>query len=201
MGARVYETEKECDKLLRECRVTEREIVFIKKGPEGRTIGYWMMETISDTEWMFLMDSVLNSKILTKKEADNLANRITFLTGKRFSDLMYYRQRMGNQPYIVGDDNIDEKVGYIESRVLKQVRLIRQAIAQEKKVKFNLGVYDYRNQNVRLVPYGRHGRCCQRHRRSIERMYIGFVRHLILYFLMDATICWVLILKRKDVQI
>ena len=109
MGARVYETEEECDEIIRECRVTEREVIFIKKGQEGRTIGYWMMETLSDTEWMFLMDSVLNSKILTKKEADNLANRITFLAGKRFSDLTNYRHSMGNQPYFVGDDDIDEK--------------------------------------------------------------------------------------------
>lgn len=158
MGARVYETEEECDEIIRECRVTEREIIFIKKGQEGRTIGYWMMETLSDTEWMFLMDSVLNSKILTKKEADNLANRITFLAGKRFSVLTNYRHRMGNQPYFVGDDDIDEKVGYIESRVLQQVRLIRQAIKQGKKIKFNLCVYDYGNQKVRLVPYGRHGK-------------------------------------------
>ena len=158
MGARVYETEEECDEIIRECRVTEREIIFIKKGQEGRTIGYWMMEILSDTEWMFLMDSVLNSKILTKKEADNLANRITFLAGKRFSDLTNYRQHMGNQPYFVGDDDIDEKTGYIESRVLKQVRLIRQAIKQGKKVKFNLCVYDYGSQKIRLVPYGRHGK-------------------------------------------
>ena len=158
MGARVYETEEECDEIIRECQVTEREIIFIKKGQEGRTIGYWMMETLYETEWMFLMDSVLNSKILTKKEADNLANRITFLVGKRFSDLTNYRQRMGNQPYFVGDDDIDEKVGYIESRVLQQVRLIRQAIKQWKKIKFNLCVYDYGNQKVRLVPYGRHGK-------------------------------------------
>lgn len=158
MGARVYETEEECDEIIRECRVTEREIIFIKKGQEGRTIGYWMMETLSDTEWMFLMDSVLNSKILTKKEADNLANRITFLAGKRFSDLTNYRHRMGNQSYFIGDDDIDEKVGYIESRVLQQVRLIRQAIKQGKKIKFNLCVYDYGNQKVRLVSYGRHGK-------------------------------------------
>ena len=158
MGARVYETEEECDEIIRDCRVTEREIVFIKKGPEGRTVGYWMMETLSETEWMFLMDSVLNSKILTKKEADNLANRITFLAGKRFSDLTNYRQRMRNQPYFVGDDDIDEKVGYIESRVLQQVRLIRQAIKQGKKIKFNLCVYDYGKQKVRLVPYGRYGK-------------------------------------------
>ena len=158
MGARVYETEEECDEIIRECRVTEREIIFTKIGQKGRTIGYWMMETLSDTEWMFLMDSVLNSKILTKKEADNLANRITFLAGKRFSDLTNYRHRMGNQPYFVGDDDIDEKVGYIESRVLQQVRLIRQAIKQGKKIKFNLCVYDYGNQKVRLVPYGRYGK-------------------------------------------
>lgn len=158
MGVREYETEEECDEIIRECKVTEREIVFIKKGQKGRTIGYWMMETLSETEWMFLMDSVLNSKILTKKEADNLANRITFLVGKRFSDLTNYRHRMRNQPYFVGDDNIDEKAGYIESRVLQQVRLIRQAIRQGKKIKFNLCVYDYGNQKVRLVPYGRHGK-------------------------------------------
>lgn len=36
MGARVYETEEECDEIIRECRVTEREIIFIKKGQEGR---------------------------------------------------------------------------------------------------------------------------------------------------------------------
>ena len=158
MGVRAYETEEECDEIIRECRVTEREILFVKKGKDGRTIGYWMMETLSETEWMFLMDSVLNSKILTKKEADNLANRITFLAGKSFSDLTNYRHRMGNQPYFVGDDDIDEKVGYIESRVLQQVRLIRQAIKQGKKIKFNLCVYDYGNQKVRLVPYGRHGK-------------------------------------------
>lgn len=162
MGARVYETEEECDEIIRECRVTEREVIFIKKGQEGRTIGYWMMETLSDTEWMFLMDSVLNSKILTKKEADNLANRITFLAGKRFSDLTNYRHSMGNQPYFVGDDDIDEKGGYIESRVLQQVRLIRQAIKQGKKIKFNLCVYDYRNQKVRLVPYIRLVLCKRR---------------------------------------
>lgn len=46
MGARVYETEEECDEIIRECRVTEREIIFIKKGQEGRTIGYWMMGNI-----------------------------------------------------------------------------------------------------------------------------------------------------------
>ena len=101
MGARVYETEEECDEIIRECRVTEREIIFIKKGQKGRAIGYWMMETLSDTEWMFLMDSVLNSKILTKKEADNLANRITFLAGK-LDEL--------NLPAVLTIENSDQKV-------------------------------------------------------------------------------------------
>lgn len=175
MGARVYVREEECDDIIRECRVTEREIIFIKKGQEGRTIGYWMMETLSDTEWMFLMDSVLNSKILTKKEADNLVNRITFLAGKRFSDLTNYRQRMRNQPYFVGNDDIDEKTGYIESRVLKQVRLIRQAIKQGKKVKFNLCVYDYGNQKIRLVPYGRHGKVLpEKYKEEVHRICSPF---------------------------
>ena len=61
IGARSYETEEECDAIIEECQEIEREIVFEKKGPSGRTIGYWMMETISESEWMFLLDSVLNS--------------------------------------------------------------------------------------------------------------------------------------------
>lgn len=148
MGAREYVTEEECDSIITECRINEREIIFIKKGEEGRTIGYWMMETISDSEWMFLMDSVLYSKILTKKEADNLAKRITFLAGKSFSELTQYRHRMDNQPYIVGDEDIDEKVGHIDSRVLNYVHFIREAIKDGRKVKFNLCVYDYCNQKV-----------------------------------------------------
>lgn len=158
MGAREYVTEEECDSIITECRINEREIIFIKKGEEGRTIGYWMMETISDSEWLFLMDSVLYSKILTKKEADNLAKRITFLAGKSFSELTQYRHRMDNQPYIVGDEDIDEKVGHIDSRVLNYVHFIREAIKDGRKVKFNLCVYDYCNQKVRLVPYGKHGK-------------------------------------------
>lgn len=117
-----------------------------------------MMEALSDSEWMYLVDSVLYSKILTKKEVDNLAKRITLLAGKQLSDLTRYRHRMENQPYFVGDEGIDEKVGHIESNVLKQVHLIRTAISQKKKVKFNLCVYDYGNQQVRLVPYGKHGK-------------------------------------------
>ena len=59
---RMYETEEECDEIIKECRVTQREIIFIKKGQEERTIGYWMMETLSDTEWMFLMIQYLIAK-------------------------------------------------------------------------------------------------------------------------------------------
>ena len=158
MGAREYVTEEECDEIIKECRVDEREVLFVKKGEEGRTIGYWMMETISESEWMFLMDSVLYSKILTKKEADNLAKRITFLAGKSFSELTQYRHRMDNQPYIVGDDDIDKRVGHIDSRVLNYVHFIRKAIKDRKKVKFNLCVYDYMDQKIRLVPYGKHGK-------------------------------------------
>lgn len=178
MGAREYTTEEECNEIIKECRVDEREIVFIKVGEEGRTIGYWMLETISESEWMFLMDSVLYSKILTKKEADNLAKRITFLAGKSFSDLTKYRHKMKNQPYIVGDDDIDEKVGHIDSRVLKHVHLIREAIKEAKKVKFNLCVYDYGDQSVRLVPYGKHGKVLPetpaRYREDVHRIVSPF---------------------------
>ena len=158
MNVKPYETEEECDELLQNCSSDMREIYFCKTSSEGRrTKGYWMKEPLSDSEWMYLIDSVLYSKILTKKEADNFAKRITFLAGKRLSDLTKYRHRMDKQPYIVGDQDINEKVGHIESRVLKQVQLIREAIKKRKKVRFNLCVYEYRDQKVRLVPYGNQG--------------------------------------------
>lgn len=151
---RSYETEEDCDEYLREWHADEREIYFCKTSKEGRrTRGYWMLETISDSEWMYLMDSVLYSKVLTKKEADNLAKRITVLAGRAFSDLTKYRYRMKDQPYFYGNKDIDEKIGHIESRVLKQVHLIRDAINKRKKVKFTLNVYKYGNQEVRLVHY------------------------------------------------
>lgn len=159
MGVKPYETEEECDELIKQCSVEAREVYFCKTSQEGRrTRGYWVMGTLSDCEWMFLVDNILYSKILTKKEADNLAKRVTVLAGRRLSDFTKYRRRMDNQPYIVGDRDIDENAGHIESKVLKQVHLIRTAIDQGKKVKFHLCVYDYRDQKVRLVPYGKHGK-------------------------------------------
>ena len=179
MNVKPYETEEELEELLQGCSPDLREVYFCKTSPEGRrTRGYWVLEALSDSEWMYLIDSVIYSKILTKKEADNLAKRVTLLAGKKVSDLMKYRNRMADQPYFVGDKDIDETVGHIESRVLKQVRLIREAINLKKKVKFNLCVYDYGNQNVRLVPYGKHGKVLpetpERYREDVHRVVSPF---------------------------
>jgi len=154
-----YETEEECDELLQNCSSDSLEVIFCKMSSEGRrTRGLWMMEALSDSEWMYMIDSIIYSKIFTRLEAENFAKRVTLLAGKKVSDLSKYRYRMEDQPYFVGDEDIDEIVGHIESRVLRQVRLIREAINLKKKVKFNLCVYDYRDQDVRLVPYGKHGK-------------------------------------------
>lgn len=173
-----YETDEECDTLLKDWKAEEREIILCKTSKDGRrTKGYWMHESISDSEWMYLLDSVLYSKILTKKEADNLAYRITLLAGRRISDIATYRHRMKNQPYFVGDVDINEK-GHIESRVLKQVHMIRTAIKQGKKVKFNLCVYDYGKQKVRLIPYGKRGKVFpetpEKYREDVHRICSPF---------------------------
>ncbi len=156
-----YETEEECDEILCNWSLDNHEIILCKISEGGRrTRGYWMQETLSDSEWMYLMDSVLYSKILTKKEADNLAKRITVLAGKNFSDLTKYRHRMAAQLYFVGEADINEQIGHIESRVLKQMHLIRRAINDGKKVKFTLNVYKYGDQEVKLAPYGKFERIC-----------------------------------------
>lgn len=157
-----YETEEECDAILRNWSPDskKREIILCKKSQKDRTIGYWMKETISDSEWMFLLDSVLYSKILTKEEADSLAKRITVLAGKSFSELTAYRCRMEGQPYFYGDKKADEKTGYIEGRVLKQVYLIRKAIKDGRKIKFTLNVYKYAGKGVELEKCEKSGRVC-----------------------------------------
>ena len=161
MKVKPYETEEECDEHLRAWRADEREIILCKTSKEGRrTKGYWMLESISDSEWMYLMDSVLYSKIMTKKEANNLAQRITLLAGRNFSEFTQYRNRMLGQPFFYGDEDIDDGIGHIESRVLSYVHLIRNAIFNKKKVKFNLIVYKYGDQKVKLVPYGKFDRIC-----------------------------------------
>lgn len=179
MNVKPYETEEECDELLQGCSSDLREIYFCKTSSEGRrTRGYWVMEALSDSEWMFIVDSIIYSKILTKRESENFAKRVTLLAGKKVSDLMKYRYRMEDQPYFVGDEDIDETVGHIESRVLKQVKLIREAIKLKKKVKFNLCVYDYGDQNVRIVPYGKHGKVLpetpDRYREDVHRVVSPF---------------------------
>lgn len=181
MNVKPYETEEQCDELLQGCSsdLDLREVYFCKTSSEGRrTKGYWLMEALSDSEWMYMVDTIIYSKIFTKKEADNFAKRVTLLAGKKESDFMNYRYRMENQPYFVGDGDINEKVGHIESRVLKQVRLIRKAINREKKVKFNLCVYDYRDQKVRLVPYGKDGKelpeTPERYRKDVHRVVSPF---------------------------
>ena len=179
MNVKPYETEEECDELLQGCSSDLREIYFCKTSSEGRrTRGYWVMEALSDSEWMFIVDSIIYSKILTKRESENFAKRVTLLAGKKVSDLMKYRYRMEDQPYFVGDEDIDETAGHIESRVLKQVKLIREAIKIKKKVKFNLCVYDYGDQNVRIVPYGKHGKVLpetpDRYREDVHRVVSPF---------------------------
>ena len=155
-----YETEEECDKYLEAWKAEEREIIFCKKSQEGRrTKGYWMLESISDSEWMYLLDSVLYSKVMTKKEADNLAKRITLLAGKDFSELTGYRHKMYGQPFSHGNEKT-ENIGQIESLVLKQVYLIRKAILKRKKIRFTLNVYKYVDKEVKLVPCGKISRIC-----------------------------------------
>ena len=156
-----YETDAECDEIIREWPPEKRELILCKVNKEGRQTGtYWMMETLSNAEWNYLLDSVLYSKILTKREADNLAKRICVVAGKQFEDSVKYRERMNGQPYFYEDKYMDKKTEHIESRVLKQVHIIREAIRSEKKVKFTLNVYKYENQKIGLVPIGKEGRIC-----------------------------------------
>ena len=61
---------------------------------------------------------------------------------------------------------------------MKQVHLVRKALKEKKRVKFNLCVYDYSNQQVRLVPYGKHGKVLpetpEKYKEDVHRICIPF---------------------------
>ena len=72
-----YETEEECDELLQNCSSDSLEVIFCKMSSEGRrTRGLWMMEALSDSEWMYMIDSIIYSKIFTRLEAENFAKSV-----------------------------------------------------------------------------------------------------------------------------
>lgn len=140
----------------------EGEVVYCKN-VNGRITGYWIENSITDSELSMLVDMVLSSKILTKEEADSLSERLLLLSGEELDDNSKYRYRISNQPYI-GEENGKEKLcnDIVISNVAEKAYIIRKALENNppKKVEFSLNIYDYKNGKVFMRPYGKRKRIC-----------------------------------------
>ena len=91
---------------------------------------YWYENCISDAELKFLIDSALYANIINQKNGQKLVKNIQNLSGKKLSDMTMYAKNFGETKYT---QNVD---------VLLNVEILMQAIKSQRKVSFDLNVYD-----------------------------------------------------------
>ena len=126
-----------------------REIFCCKQNPSGnRDKGFWVLNLLSDAELTHLLNSTLYSKILTQKEANDLIDRIIFLSGRELSNFSQYYTRMKKQPFFIED--FEKIADHIESGVLHRVEKIRTAIANKDKVRIDLSIYVYKQKTKKI---------------------------------------------------
>ncbi len=111
----------------------------------GRITGYWVANTLSDPELKFLIDSVMYGNIINTGNARSLAKRIQSLSGKSLHELTRYASgAFGRQKYLPDID------------VLENVNSIMQAQLKQRKVQFQLNVFDVKDGRIELSPAKEH---------------------------------------------
>lgn len=111
----------------------------------GRITGYWVPDTLSDPELKFLIDSVMYGNIINTKNAQTLAKRLQGLSGKGLREITKYASgAFGKQKYLPDID------------VLENVSSIMQAQMQQRKVRFQLNVFDVKDGKIELTPIKTH---------------------------------------------
>lgn len=111
---------------------------YIVKGQERHT-NYYYKNTISDVEFKFLIDSIMNSKIFNDEKAVNLIKRIQALSGKGLSDITKYAK-----------NNIIGQRYQLEQDVIKNIELILKAKRENSFLRFQWNVYDVKNKKIVL---------------------------------------------------
>lgn len=124
-----------------ECAVTHR-----KDGSEYRT-GFYVEKSFTDIELKFLVDSVMYSKAIDSKTAEDLTRRIKSLSGKRLDITTPYTSEavFGRRDSV---SNID---------VLGNMDIILDAIFKNRYLKFTFHKYDVVQNKIVLCP---NRKCC-----------------------------------------
>lgn len=97
----------------------------------------YYINSISNFEFKFLIDSIMSSRIFSTEKAKELATRVQHLASKSLETLTkYVSGGYGSQKYLFEDD------------VLKNVQMIQEAIDDYKSIHFSWNVYDVNNQGI-----------------------------------------------------
>ena len=106
---------------------------------QERHSDYYYKNAISDFEFKFLIDSIMNSKIFNNEKAVSFIKRIQALSGKGLSDITKYAQ-----------NNLIKQRYSLEQDVIKNVEIILKAKRKNSFIQFQWNVYDVKNKKVIL---------------------------------------------------
>lgn len=101
--------------------------------------GIWLKKDFSDENLQMLIDSVLYSKYISQAEAEDLIKKIRAMGSENFQQ----KNR--------GIAKLSSVYHARETRFFKELSVVQQAIAEEKKVKFRYGKYQALNGKIEII--------------------------------------------------
>lgn len=107
---------------------------------------YYYNNSITDLEYKFLIDSIMNTKIFPPKTAIEFGKKIQRLSGRKQKDYTPYVNESYGETRCISDKD--------EINVLDNCLKIMKAIEESYFIKFNWNLYDVSNQKVILNSKG-----------------------------------------------
>lgn len=116
---------------------------YKRGGEELNRTDFYYNNSITDVEHMFLIDSIMNSKIFTTQQAMHLGKRVQRLSGKTLANITPYVNRSyGKQRY------------FLNNNVLDSVSQIIAAMKNNSFLAFIWNVYDVVQESIGLKSLG-----------------------------------------------
>lgn len=117
-------------------KVNKRTICYreylVDNGEQIRRTDYYYNDSITDIEYMFLIDSIMNSKIFDTDRANDFAHRVQKFGNEKLKKITSYV-----------DDNIYGRQRYMfNTDVLDNISIIENAIRDNAIIEFDWNVYD-----------------------------------------------------------
>lgn len=101
-------------------------------GKRSASKRYWLENTLTDNELRHVLDVILFSNILSQEQVMRVISRLRDEYSNDFKTSVNYYSKMKKQPHISGIDT------------LENVKIIRDAIKDRKRIEFFLNVYKWK---------------------------------------------------------